>query len=120
MDAVGGRYHSHKEYFNALDVPADGEVETIPRLSPHRDVYTPLVRPPLGCALACLTRTYAREATRTRRGPSADLEEDVMSDETDEEALEGELEAEAEAEVVATAVARRAEARLWASVRIKD
>ena len=139
MEAVGARYHSHKEYFkslapaNATEAPdpaktslVDPDVETadqspeLPRLSPHREVYAPLIRPPSGWkmgALTCLTRTYEREATRTRRGPSADVEEELMSDETDEEALEEELEEEDEVDVLDMRLAATEEETLWDGVR---
>lgn len=145
VDIAGARYRSHKEYFQSLGLSpvsanatetldlakpslGDTDIEAadgLPRLSPHRDVYTPLIRTPSEWrtgALTCLMRTYEREATRTRRGPSADIaEEDLMSDGTDEEALEVELEEEEQVDAVDEEQARREEARLWAGVRrIKD
>jgi len=134
VEAIGARYHSHKAYFKSLEAfydlsteanaeepnPTDGSIEaTPPGLSPHRDVYTPLVHPPAAwkiSPLACLSRTYEREATRTRRGTSAETEEALMSDGTDEEALEAALRADEEADEVDTAQAGASERGLWGYV----
>ena len=137
MEAFGARYHSHKAYFKSLEAfhglstepsnaaeqpnPTDPEVG-FPVLSPHRDVYTPLIHPPSAWGispLACLARTYEREATRTRRGTSADMDEEEMSDETDEEGLAAELEEEDEADVLDMSLAETHEQHLWNAVRRK-
>ncbi|KAH0829036.1 hypothetical protein J3R83DRAFT_2491 [Lanmaoa asiatica] len=150
VEAIGGRYHSHRGYFKSLgafhdlssepsSAPADASEELNcasiyasvdpdveeadrsaepPGLSCHRDVYAPLIQPPSAWgmgALTCLTRTYELEATRTRRGTSAEIieEEGLMSDETDEEALEVELEEEDEADARDMELAVRQEEDLW-------
>ncbi|KAL4079101.1 hypothetical protein J3A83DRAFT_4086152 [Scleroderma citrinum] len=138
LETLGVRYHSHKAYFtellsgsplsNAESSPAkvaDGttremEDPAAPALSAHRDIYTPLVRPPsvLGVhPLDCLSQTYMREATRrTDRQIEGDEQGSLMSDETDEEALDAELQ---EDEAVDEEDAERAEeyeAGLWADV----
>lgn len=136
MEAIGARYHSHKAYFKSLEAlhglsteanaeepnPTDAPVGATPAgLSPHRDVYTPLVHPPTAwklSPLACLSRTYEREATRTRRGTSAEMEEELMSDGTDEGALEAELGEEDEADAVDTALGVACERGLWAGVTL--
>lgn len=69
-------------------------------------------------ALTCLSRTYEREATRTRRGTSTEIEEEeLMSDETDEEALQAELNEEDEADVWDMELAATDEQGLWDGVR---
>lgn len=112
MDVIGARYHSHKEYFKSLEgldgspigpSESDDETDSESVYPPHREAYTPLVRPPSAWKmgpLVSLTRTYEREATRSRRGPSADLDDDdLMADETDEEALATELREEEDMDV---------------------
>lgn len=137
MDAFGARYHSHKAYFRALealhdvsaeDAPPANATESVdpdvgaadlpvglPGLSPHRDVFTPLIYPPWRTSpLACLTRTYEREATRTRRGTSAEVgEEELMSASTDSEALEAELGEEDKVDKQDMALATKHELILW-------
>ncbi|KAG8220465.1 hypothetical protein J3R82DRAFT_3160 [Butyriboletus roseoflavus] len=137
VEAIGARHHSHKDYFKSLgvyhtepssapahaseeldpDAEAMGRSAEPPGLSSHRDVYTPLIHPPSAWrmgSLACLTRTYEGEATRRRRGTSAEIaEEELMSDETDEEALEAELEEEEKTDVRDMELGAREEEGLW-------
>lgn len=131
MEAIGARYHSHDKYFKSLGAfhglwsePSSALAHTSEGsepsgLSPHRDVYTPLIRPPSAWRigpLACLTRTYEREATRTRRGTSADAPEEELCDGTDEEALEAELEEDAAVDAGDMGRAGREEEGLWGSL----
>ena len=132
VSVVGASYHSHKEYLEspnhpkAPSVDGDGEVadlsSELPRLSPHWDVYTPLIRPPSEWRidpLSCLSRTYEREATRTRRGPSAELEDELMSDETDEETLAAELAEDTAMDERDMVLSAAAEVELFEGVRGK-
>ena len=121
LETLGVRYHSHKDYFSALlssstalpsgaesddanesspTEPTEGstrgqEDPPTPALPAHRNIYTPLVRPPstLGVhPLNCFSWTYMREASRRvhRRVEQDESEEaSLMPDETDEEALSG-------------------------------
>lgn len=128
METIGARHRSHKAYLKSLEAfhgqaaevpnssPVDADVGPAV-LSPHREVHTPLIHPPSAWKmrpLTCLSRTYEREATRTRRGPSADIGEDeLMADETDEEALEAELALEAETDERDMALSAMHEEDLW-------
>ncbi|KAG9312254.1 hypothetical protein JVU11DRAFT_7556 [Chiua virens] len=138
VEVVGARYHSHKEHFKALEVfhgrssehsnppvnetepshadPGVDAADLLAVLSSHRETYTPLIRPPATWTIgpvACLSRTYEQEATRTRRGPSAELDDELMSDETDSEALTDELAEEEEREELDMEEGEREQKRLW-------
>ncbi|KIJ15649.1 hypothetical protein PAXINDRAFT_11763 [Paxillus involutus ATCC 200175] len=91
---------------------------------PHREIYTPLIRPPSACGinpLDCLSQTYMREVTRTQRGGSQDLEEEeLISDETDEEELEAELREEDELDRRDMKMAGKLEQCLWDAIGYMD
>jgi len=131
VDLIGARYRSHKEYFKSLEGLDDSPTEdTSPEpdygtdsesaYSTHRRVYTPLVRPPSAWKMSPLvsfTGTYEQEATRSRRGPSAEVDDgDLMADETDEEALAAELREEEEMDVADMRVSATTEEALLKSI----
>ncbi|KAF9235256.1 hypothetical protein BU15DRAFT_65007 [Melanogaster broomeanus] len=140
IHVLGARYHSHKQYFTSMvsfyglsdhDDTKSQHTATkhktsfgflaapapVPLL--HQDIYTPVIRPPSAWgidSLNCSSRTYMREATRTRRGGSQDIEEELMPDETDDEVLEEELRKEDELDRWDMKMAEKYEQRLWAAV----